>query len=61
MIISMSEEEKEETSEKPTKSVMNEFRKYIAKEETDINKELFKKNFRYQMPSEMLNIYMMIE
>ena len=33
---------------------MNEFSKYIAKEETDINKELFLKNFSYQTASEML-------
>ena len=40
-----SEEEQEQTSEKPTKTDMNEFSKYIAKEETDTNKELFKKKF----------------
>ena len=34
---------------------MNKFIKYIAKEETDINNELFMKHFNYQKPSDMLN------
>ena len=50
----LSEEEQEETSEKSTKTDMNEFSKYIAEEETDINEELFKKHFSNQMPYEML-------
>ena len=44
-----SEEEQEET-----KTDMNKFSKYIAKEETDINKELFIKSFYFQRPSDML-------
>ena len=32
---------------------MNEFSKYIAEEETDINEELFKKNFNTQTPSQL--------
>ena len=32
----------------------NEFNEWINKEETDINKELFKKHFNFQRPSEML-------
>ena len=44
-----SEEEREET-----KTDINKFSKYIAKEETDINKELFIKSFYFQKPSDML-------
>ena len=33
---------------------MNEIIKYIDKEETDINEELFKKCFEIQKPSDML-------
>ena len=34
---------------------MNEFNKYIAEEETEINNDLFTKHFNYQRPSDMLN------
>ena len=33
---------------------MNEISKYIAEEETDINKQLFKKYFKIQKPSDMI-------
>ena len=45
-----SEEEKEET-----KTDMNKFSKYIAKEEKDINEELFKRHFNFQRPSNIFN------
>ena len=44
-----SEEEQEET-----KTDMNKYSKYIGKEETDINEELFMKHFYFQRPSDML-------
>ena len=34
---------------------MNEFNKYIAEKETDINNELFTRHFNYQRPNDMLN------
>ena len=46
----LSEEEQEETI-----TDMNEFNKYIAEKETDINNELFTRHFNYQRPSDMLN------
>ena len=36
------------------KTDMNEISKYILEEETDLNKELFKKYFNFQRPSDML-------
>ena len=36
------------------KTDMNEISKYIVEEETDLNKELFKKYFNSQRPSDML-------
>ena len=36
------------------KTDMNEISKYIVEEETDLNKELFKKYFNFQRPSDML-------
>ena len=48
-----SEEEQKEEQEK-TKTDMNKIIKYIAEEETDLNKELFKKHFNLQRPSDML-------
>ena len=50
----LSEEEQEETSEKSTKTDMIEFSKYIAKEETAINKELFQNYFKFQTLTDML-------
>ena len=50
----LSEEEQEETSEKSTKTDMNKFSKYIAKEETEITEELFKNYFKFQTPTNML-------
>ena len=46
---------KKEPSNKPTKSVVKEFIELINKEETGINSELFKKHFRFQIPSAMLH------
>ena len=43
----MSEEEQEESSGKQTKTDIIELNEHIAKEETDINKELFKKIFNF--------------
>ena len=34
---------------------MNEFSKYIAEKETDINEELFKRHFNFQRPSDIFN------
>ena len=39
---------------KPTKTDVRKFNEPINKEETDINRELFKKHFSFQMPGEML-------
>ena len=36
------------------KTDMNEISKYIVEEQTDLNKELFKKYFNFQRPSDML-------
>ena len=36
------------------KTDMNEISKYIVEEEIDLNKELFKKYFNFQRPSDML-------
>ena len=41
------------SEEEETKTDMNKFSKYIAEEETDINDELFKKQFNFQRPSNM--------
>ena len=49
----LSEEEQEEQGEK-TKTDRSEFNKYIIVEKTDINKELFKKHFKFQIPSDIL-------
>ena len=57
------EEEKEQTSkkadkkelpEKPTKGDLEEINKLVIKKETDIDRDLFKKCFNFQMPSSML-------
>ena len=45
--------EKEEQEE--TKTDMNEISKYIAEEETNINKEWFKRHFNFQRPSDIFN------
>ena len=39
---------------KTTKVDLNEFNEQIIKEETDINRELFKKHFNSQTPSALL-------
>ena len=39
---------------KPTKTDVNELNELITKEETDINRELFKNYFKFQMPTLML-------
>ena len=57
------EEEKEETSKKydkkeppkkPTKTDVRELNEFITKEETGMNKELFKRYSNFQMPTAML-------
>ena len=45
---------KKEPPIKPTKIDANELNKFIIKKERDINKELFKKIFNFQMLTEML-------
>ena len=47
-----SSEEEQEGQEK-TKTDMNEIIKYIAKEEIDLDEELFKEHFKFQRPSDM--------
>ena len=47
----------EETSEKATKTDFDRLNEQVIKEETEINKELFKKNFTLQKPTGMLQIY----
>ena len=37
-----------------TKTDANEFNKWVNKQETDINNELFKNYFKFQRPSDML-------
>ena len=57
----MSEEEQEEEQEvqqKETITDANEFNKWVNKQETDINNELFKNYFKLQRPSDMFkNLY----
>ena len=57
----MSEEEQEEEQEvqqKETITDANEFNKWVNKQETDINNELFKNYFKFQRPSDMFrNLY----
>ena len=48
-----SSEEEQEGQEK-TKTDPNEFNKWTIDEETDLNEELFKKHFNFQMPSDIL-------
>ena len=45
---------KKEPPKKPTKTDVKELNELIIKEETGINKELFKKCFNFQMPTAML-------
>ena len=53
-----SEEEQEKTSEKPTKTDFDELNEFIIKEEADIDRELFKNYFNFQMSTVMLkNLY----
>ena len=47
------EEEEEEKEQKETKTDIDEFSKYITGKETDINKELFKRYFGFQKPSDI--------
>ena len=46
--------DKKELPKKPTKDDLSEFNEWVNKKETGINRELFKKNFNFQRPSEML-------
>ena len=53
-----SEEEQEETSEKPTKTDFDELNEQIIRKETGINRKLFKEYFNSQMPIAMFkNLY----
>ena len=45
--------EQQQTSKKPIKTDVNAFNQWINKEETHINRELFKKHFNFQRPSSM--------
>ena len=47
------EEEEEEKEQKEIKTDIDEFSKYITGKETDINKELFKRYFGFQKPSDI--------
>ena len=46
--------EKKELPEKPTKADLEEINKLVIKKETDIDRDLFKKCFNFQIPSSML-------
>ena len=46
--------DKKEPPKKPTSTDMKKFNKLVIKEETDINRELFKKYFNFQMSTAML-------
>ena len=46
--------EQQQPSKKPTKDDANAFSEGINKKETDMNKELFKKHFNFERPSNML-------
>ena len=48
------DEFEQKASKKPPKADANAFNERINKEETDINKELFKKHFNFQRPGSML-------
>ena len=45
--------EQQQTSKKPIKTDVNAFNQWINKEETNINRKLFKKHFNFQIPSSM--------
>ena len=45
--------DKKEPLKKPTKDDLNKLNKWIKKEETGINRELFQKHFKMQRPSDM--------
>ena len=53
-LYSSGEEEEEEEEQKPTKDDYKTLIKQIIDEETNINKELFKKYFSFQKPSDMI-------
>ena len=48
------EEEEQEEKQKPTKDDLITLNKHIIDEETNINEEVFKKDFNVQNPSDML-------
>ena len=53
-----SEEEREQqTSKKPDKNLMNGLIKKKQKKKTGINRELFRKHFNFQRPSDMLKVF----
>ena len=53
-----SEEEREQqTSKKPDKNLMNGLIKKKTKNKTGINRELFRKHFNFQRPSDMLKVF----
>ena len=49
--------EDQQISKKSTKDDVNAFNEWINKKETDINRELFKKHFKFQTPSALLKVY----
>ena len=50
--------ENEENQHKPTEADAQEFNKFIIKEETDIDKKIFKNSFGFYTPSALLkNLY----
>ena len=48
------EEQEQEEKQKPTKDDLITLKNYIIDEETNINKEIFKKYFNFQRPSDIL-------
>ena len=52
-LLKSDDECEQQTSKKPIKTDVNTFHEWINKEETDINRELFKKHFTLQRPSSM--------
>ena len=45
-----------ETLQKPTKDDLKEFNEWVNKKKTSINRELFKKNFKFRRLSDMLKV-----
>ena len=49
------EQEEEQEEQEETKTDIDNFSKYIAEKETDINEELFRRYFGFQKPSDIFN------